>query len=232
MKNNTSHNLQSLAKSVRYHRYAEQRYNLQPDAIATTVNYALVLHFIEHDLSKAKAMYKKALKTSPQNVLVLQGLALLELLRNSQSKAADELLLQASNVSKLHPQKSLADLEDIFFRFSLVQNPECTIALLNLALLKHYVNENAYESEKFYARAVAIDSTTQSHEVRMSTISLKFLMIGHKLYNVFLSQRWPGERYAQTGPSRCAETRGTKICRIGHWEKCSIQHGNKTIIFW
>ena len=49
-----------IIKALRFQKDAERKYNMNPDRLSSIVNYALLLHCIDHDMAKAREVRARA----------------------------------------------------------------------------------------------------------------------------------------------------------------------------
>ncbi|CAM9590385.1 unnamed protein product, partial [Choristocarpus tenellus] len=178
----------------RFHLEAEAKWKNGKGRLASTLNYALVLHTHYHNLEAAAPLYEDALRLSPENPLVQRACALFLLAscqfprEKSQRKAL--ALLEAADYRDRDMDKFVL-AQKAFYHWGLVMNPRHSRALLNWALVLEHVHKDVDLSELFYRRALA------ANDLDPHVLSN---------YNDFCLERLPGGGKPGGGP-------GTRVLR-------------------
>jgi tetratricopeptide (TPR) repeat protein len=178
----------TIIKALRFQADAEKKYTMYPDRLSSIVNYALLLHCFDHDMIKARQLYKRAIEMAPHNPLVTRAYALFLLAvcepprQQSWLQAVDML----RTAKRRDPEfKKFHEAEDSFFKWAVVSQPTNSQALCNWAIIKQSIHQDYDEAEKFYRKAVEADPDDA-------------LVLQN--YDQFLEQRLPGGIYAGGGP--------------------------------
>lgn len=170
-------------------------YQRDPEKLPNLTNFALYLHCIKHDFYGAKKLYEDAISRSPSHPLIQRALGICLMLSKEEP--------WFSTTQRAHDLFKGAEQNDIdfvlfkptiehFFRWSVIANPESSLALLNYALLYQCIVGDYDLADKLYRRALAIDS--QSIFVKTN-------------FGFFDAQRYPGGLYEGKGPSTSAVMR-------------------------
>ncbi|CAM9624757.1 unnamed protein product [Ectocarpus sp. 6 AP-2014] len=196
-----------IERGIRFSQEAEEAWVQGGGRLASTLNYALVLHTHLHDLDTAGPLYDAALELSGENPLVQRacGLFLLSSCRfpREQSRAKGLALLSAADYRD-RDLNTFALAEGAFFHFGLLSSPKHARALLNWALvLEHVRRDPAQAAELFYRRAIATNDLDP-----------------HVLanYKSFCMERLPGGLYPGGGP-------GSRILRRSRLDGESLELG-------
>jgi hypothetical protein len=136
----------TIIRALRFQQDAEKKYAAYPDRLSSIVNYALLLHCFEHDMVKARQLYKRAVEMAPHNPLVARAYALFLLAvceppRQQTWIQAVEMLRTAK---RRDPDfKKFKEAEDSFFHWGVVSQPDnaqalCEWCIYNVALSTEY----------------------------------------------------------------------------------------------
>ncbi|GMH77886.1 hypothetical protein TL16_g07571 [Triparma laevis f. inornata] len=186
-----------MIRAIKFQREAAERYEEFPDKLSSVVNYALLLHTHEFDLETAKVLYQDAMAMSPENPVLLRAYGLFRIMtceapRQEVWEKSNEMLRAAY----LRDQKGekFAMCDDAFFHFSVVQQPNHRLALLNYALSNQCIHENYELADRLY---------------RMALRKAPNDKLVNKNYSDFLEQQLPGGLYFREhiGPNGTVEQR-------------------------
>ncbi|CAM9398531.1 unnamed protein product [Ectocarpus fasciculatus] len=196
-----------IERGIRFAQEAEEAWVQGGGRLASTLNYALVLHTHLHDLDTAGPLYDAALELSGENPLVQRacGLFLLSSCRfpREQSRTKGLALLSAADYRD-RDLNTFALAEGAFYHFGLLAMPKHARALLNWALvLEHVRRDAAQAAELFYRRAIAANDLDP-----------------HVLanYKSFCMERLPGGLYPGGGP-------GSRVLRRSRLDGESLELG-------
>ena len=146
-----------MIRAIKFQREAAERYEEFPDKLSSVVNYALLLHTHEFDLETAKVLYQDAMAMSPENPVLLRAYGLFRIMT---CEAPRQEVWEKSNemfrAAYLRDQKGekFAMCDDAFFHFSVVQQPNHRLALLNYALSNQCIHENYELADRLYRMAL------------------------------------------------------------------------------
>ncbi|CAM9838922.1 unnamed protein product [Pylaiella littoralis] len=178
----------AIERGVRFSREAKEAWTQGGGRLASTLNYALVLHTHLQDFDTAGPLYDTALKLSGENPLVQRacGLFLISSCRfpREQSRSKGLALLNAAEFRD-RDMNTFALAEGAFYHFGLLSTPTHARALLNWALVLEHVRRDADQAELFYRRALAAND-------------LDPLVLAN--YKSFCLERLPGGTYPGGGP--------------------------------
>ncbi|CAM9675644.1 unnamed protein product, partial [Scytosiphon promiscuus] len=180
--------LDAIERGLRFSSEAEEAWRLGGGRLASTLNYALVLHTHHQDLDSAGPLYDTALKLSGENPLVQRacGLFLLSSCRFPREKSRKKgLELLSAADYRDRDLNTFALAEGAFFHFGLLTAPTRARALMNWALVLEHVRRDAAQAELFYRRAVAAND-------------LDPLVLAN--YKSFCLERLPGGSFPGGGP--------------------------------
>ncbi|CAM9833140.1 unnamed protein product, partial [Ectocarpus sp. 12 AP-2014] len=196
-----------IERGIRFSQEAEEAWVQGGGRLASTLNYALVLHTHLHDLDTAGPLYDAALELSGENPLVQRacGLFLLSSCRfpREQSRTKGLALLSAADYRD-RDLNTFGLAEGAFYHFGLLSMPKHARALLNWALvLEHVRRDPAQAAELFYRRAIAANDLDP-----------------HVLanYKSFCMERLPGGLYPGGGP-------GSRVLRRSRLDGESLELG-------
>ncbi|CAM9518692.1 unnamed protein product, partial [Discosporangium mesarthrocarpum] len=184
----------------RFHLEAKRKWEEGGGRLASTLNYALVLHTHHNDLDAASPLYEEALSLSPENPLVQRTCALFLLAsckfpREASRRKALDLLTAADYRDREMEKFSLA--QEAFYHWGLVMNPRHSRALLNWALVLEHVHKDVDRSELFYRRALAANDLdpnvlTNYHDLCLSRLPGGANPGGGPGTKVLLRPEWDG----------------------------------------
>ena len=199
--------LAQLATALRYSHFSELRYQQNPTHFSSLLNFALVTHFIRFEYTMAEELYKTAISQNGQLPLLQQAFALLLLsLPETQShfevnenaivrkknKIRAYRLLQFAEHENLLPKEaesettflSMMDLEPIFLKFALFQEPGNEKALLNYALFHQCISHDYHVAERYYD--LALKTRTGGSSAILLQVPTITLIIMIKPFNIFI----------------------------------------------
>ncbi|CAM9142413.1 unnamed protein product, partial [Hapterophycus canaliculatus] len=196
----------AIERGLRFSREAEEAWRLGGGRLASTLNYALVLHTHLQDLDNAGPLYDTALKLSGENPLVQRvcGLYLLSSCRFPREKSRKKgLALLTAADYRDRDLNTFALAEGAFFHFGLLTNPTHARALMNWALVLEHVRRDAGQAELFYRRALAAND-------------LDPLVLAN--YTSFCLERLPDGSYPGGGPGSRALRRSRLDDQSPEWD--------------
>jgi tetratricopeptide (TPR) repeat protein len=154
--------LPDTVKAMKFIHGARAKYEQEPNKLSNIVNYALLVHCVDLDFSKALPIYEKALEQSPNHPLISRAYGIV-LLASRQTPPAATFqtacrLFQGANV--VDPtQAKFQSAAEIYFRWAVLVNPRNPLALLNYALLHQCIYRTFDKAEKLYRAALSVDPT-------------------------------------------------------------------------
>jgi Tfp pilus assembly protein PilF len=206
------------AKIVKMIKDTETKYQQCPSKLSNIVNFALLCQCIRFDIDEARTHYRDATKKSSCHPVVARAYGIFILstctppLTQSFDKAC-QLFKQAE--TKDPDQRMFETTKQFFFSWSLIVNPNHSLALLNYALLHQCILGEYYRAEMIYRRALSIDPTNEC--------------LVHN-YKLFEDQRYPGGYYADSGVPNTIVKRSKMIeddPSWGEWKKMTDPFSSK-----
>jgi hypothetical protein len=154
--------LQVIIRALRFQRETETKFLEHPDRLPSIVNYALLMHTVEHDYLRARQYYKQAMNMAPHNPMVMVAYALFlicvcEPPQKTTWMQANKMLRTAQSRDADFDKFKVA--QDSFFHWAMISQPASAQALLNWAIVKQCIHKEYDEAEKLYRRAVELDHT-------------------------------------------------------------------------
>ena len=138
---------------------AKTAYNKDSAKLMNVINFALVVHIVEGDERLARVLYHQALEISDSSPLVSRSVALFLMgvceapVQANQSKAR-QFFTDANRRDKSRHKFELAHL---IIKYAVYMRPRQSQALLNLALVEHFVYENGANAEILLRRALTLE---------------------------------------------------------------------------
>jgi len=201
--------LPDIVKAMKFIHGTRVNYDLEPNKLSNMVNFALLVHCLDHNFSEAKPVYEKALEQSPNHPLICRAYGIF-LLASRQTPLATTFqtacrLLHEANV--VDPtQAKFQSASEIYFRWAVLVDAKNPLALLNYALLHQCIYKKYDHAEKIYRAALALDPTNT------------FVV---ENYRLFCDERYPGGAYASLGPPFSAVRRSRVLEERQEWAEWS-----------
>ncbi|KAL3765611.1 hypothetical protein ACHAW5_008268 [Stephanodiscus triporus] len=217
--------LPDTVKAMKFIHGARAKYDQEPNKLSNIVNYALLVHCVDLDFSKARPIYQKALEQSPNHPLISRAYGIF-LLASRQTppvatfQTACRLFQEANVVDPT--QAKFQSAAEIYFRWAVLVNPRNPLALLNYALLNQCIYRTFDKAEKVYRAALSVDPTN-------TLVSENYLL--------FTDERYLGGAYVSIGPPYSV-VRRSHVCEerpeLAEWSKmidpeCHKKGGE---VFW
>ncbi|KAL7539963.1 hypothetical protein ACHAXR_009754 [Thalassiosira sp. AJA248-18] len=180
--------LPDIVKAMTFIHGTRTKYEQDPNKLSNRVNFALLVHCLDLDFSKAKPIYEKALQQSPNHPLIARAYGIF-LLASRQSPHATTFqyacrLFHEANVAD-PSQAKFQSATEIYFRWAVLVDAKNPLALLNYALLHQCIYKKYDKAEKIYRAALSLDPT--------NTYAVEN-------YRLFTDERYPGGAFASRGP--------------------------------
>ena len=180
--------MRDIVKAMKFIHGARAKYEEEPNKLSNIVNYALLVHCLDRDFSKAKPIYEKALHLSPNHPLISRAygvflLASRQIPHATTFQTACRLFHEANVIDPT--QARFQSAAEIYFRWAVLVDAKNPLALLNYALLHQCIYRKYDHAEKIYRAALALDPSND-------------LVLAN--YHFFLGERYPGGAYEDGGP--------------------------------
>lgn len=217
--------LPDIVKAMQFIHGARSKYINEPHKLPNMVNFALLLHCLDLDFSKAKGIYEIALRQSPNHPLISRAYGILLLASREPPHATTFQracrLFHEANVTD-PTQAWFQPATEICFRWAVLANARNPLALLNYALLHQCIYRAFDHAEKIYRAALALDPTNS-------------LIVEN--YQLFTEERYPGGAFVSLGPPFSVVRRSQVIEERPEWaEWCKMVDPecpkNGMEIFW
>jgi Tfp pilus assembly protein PilF len=198
-----------LKTAVSFQRSAKASYEKNPAKLASVVNYALLVHTREHDYKLARELYARALDLAPSSPLVLNAVAIFELVANAYPRrdTFDKAMKRFDEARRNdHTGDKFKPAVLCFFFFAVVSMPYTAHSWLNMAVLESCITKDFDKAERYYRKALEMGPHDQA-------------VIDN--YDDFLEQRLPGGRFSGGGPGMAAAKRAYVLAQEGEW--CHMQ---------
>jgi hypothetical protein len=201
--------LQDIFKAIHFIHGARAKYEQEPHKLSNIVNFALLVHCVDLDFSKARPIYEKALELSPNHPLISRAYGIF-LLASRQTppattfQTACRLFHEANAVDPAMAKFQSA--AEIYFRWAVLVDPRNPLTLLNYALLHQCIHRSFDKAEKVYRAALALDPTNN-------------LVLDN--YLLFTEERYPGGAYMFLGPPYSVVRRSQVIEERPEWAEWS-----------
>ena len=170
-----------------------------PDRLSSIINYALLLHCFEHDMARARQLYKRASDLAPHNPLVMRAHALFKLASCEAPRAASfaqALKMLSTAKARDAGGEKFDTAKRCYFHWGMVAQPHNAQALLNWALVRQSIDR--FDAAERARRAVS-STTPTSRCSRTTTPSSS---------SAFPAECTPeGRGVVRSGRMRCAPTR-------------------------
>lgn len=158
--------LDSIFRSRQYEKYAARKFHADTKSGPSAFNYALFLHTIVHNFSRAHDLYVHALKYLegiPRSIALscLGILLLLEARPSDLGHVADAELLFEKSSTLCQDKKTFATAWQCFFSYAMLTNPENVYSLCNAALVQGYLFHNFQKTIFLFQKALAIEPQNQ-----------------------------------------------------------------------
>lgn len=156
----------TVASAIKFISDAKKAFAEEPDRLSHKVNYALVCQCLSFDFDEARQQYEEAIARCPSHPVIGRAYALLLLATCSEHHSIGKAhaLLREAEIGDPTARMFRLAIQNCFL-WAVVVHPRNPPALLNSALLHHYVLKDPGRAEKLYRRALAtcIDSSNGSH---------------------------------------------------------------------
>lgn len=201
--------LPDIVRAMKFIHGTREKYEQEPHKLSNIVNFALLVHCLDLDFSRAKPIYEKALEQSPNHPLISRAYGIFQLASRQTPHATTfqmvcRLFHEADIVDPTHAKFQSA--AEIYFRWAVLVDAKNPLALLNYALLYQCIYRKYDHAEKIYRAALALEPTNT------------FVV---ENYRLFTDERYPGGAYVSRGPPLSVLRRSRVLEERPEWAEWS-----------